>query len=303
MTLPSLLPRYLSAGRKRTRNNIQRLSVYRPLHPRPQVRSTQSSRSTPAAYHDLFSKRSSHGRTQDFETHIDDSSSQFPSIAISRSSRPPVDLKWAAWNPSPSPSGQDRIRKLDSRHINAGSPAVQTNPKLLLPGRSLVGRTDRLLPHSVGRVQPSRVDNQTDGAISDYSEPTRPSPERRMAVRPLPPISAVTPSRETYGQASRLSPRTINRSMASSYTPTPPRQLGNNVRPESEGWEETSAENDVLPTSNADSSAEIHLDGQILGQWVIDQLQWSLTRPQIGINSVNSRANPIWPGQTNFMDT
>jgi hypothetical protein len=303
MILPNSLPRYLSAMIKRTRNNIPRLSVYRRPRPRLSFRSPQLTRPMPAAHHSSFPHLSSHDRSQNFEALVVNSSIQLPSTVASRSSRPPVGFTRAVWNPSPSPNGQDRIWELDSPHINAVSAEDRTSRKLLPLGGAFAGRTDRLLWHSVGRVEPSHRDDQADGAVSDDPEPIRPSPDRRVAVRPLLSISAVTPIRETYDQASRFSPRRMNHSLAPSHSPASPRQLDDNVRPGSDGWEETSTENDVPPTSNVDTSAEIHLDGQILGQWVIDYLQWSLTRPQIGINSVNSRANPTWPGQTNFMET
>ena len=56
------------------------------------------------------------------------------------------------------------------------------------------------------------------------------------------------------------------------------------------------SEPDTLPSDPIEQT-EIHLDGQVLGQWVVNHLQRALTRPQTSANTVNPRVTPPWLGQ------
>ena len=46
---------------------------------------------------------------------------------------------------------------------------------------------------------------------------------------------------------------------------------------------------------------EIHIDGQVLGQWVLSHLEQVLTRPPTTANFVTSHGIPTWPGQSPFV--
>ena len=46
--------------------------------------------------------------------------------------------------------------------------------------------------------------------------------------------------------------------------------------------------------------AEIHLDGQVLGQWILNHLEHSLTRPQTTANFITNRGASAWSGQVPF---
>lgn len=47
--------------------------------------------------------------------------------------------------------------------------------------------------------------------------------------------------------------------------------------------------------------SEIHLDGQVLGQWIQSYLGRALTRPQTGANFIDGRGILTWPGQALFI--
>ncbi len=46
---------------------------------------------------------------------------------------------------------------------------------------------------------------------------------------------------------------------------------------------------------------EIHIDGQLLGQWVVNHLEQTLTQPSTSANFVTNHGLPTWPGQSPFL--
>ncbi len=59
--------------------------------------------------------------------------------------------------------------------------------------------------------------------------------------------------------------------------------------------------NEDTASSDCSDVTEIHLDGQILGHWVLDHLERALSRPPTTANFVTNHGTPTWPGQTPFV--
>ena len=56
--------------------------------------------------------------------------------------------------------------------------------------------------------------------------------------------------------------------------------------------------NDQSPDHSG--ATELYLDGHVLGQWVLDHLERTLSRPPTTANFVTGHGRPIWPGQSLF---
>jgi hypothetical protein len=63
-------------------------------------------------------------------------------------------------------------------------------------------------------------------------------------------------------------------------------------------------QSDLSAANSSDSDtldqAEIHLDGQILGHWVLSHLEEVLTQPQTGASFTNRRSATVWSGQPSY---
>lgn len=57
-------------------------------------------------------------------------------------------------------------------------------------------------------------------------------------------------------------------------------------------------ENDA-PSGNSDAT-ELHLDGHVLGQWMLDHLEGALSRPPATPNFITGHGLPGWPGESPF---
>ena len=59
---------------------------------------------------------------------------------------------------------------------------------------------------------------------------------------------------------------------------------------------------DTKATSQFEAAhTEIHLDGELLGQWVVNHLEQTLMQPSTSANFVTSHGLPVWPGQSPFI--
>lgn len=114
--------------------------------------------------------------------------------------------------------------------------------------------------------------------VSRHGNRTRPEPDRISGARSLRSSRAWAPS-----AADPIRPLTdLN---------VPPDRQAARSQPTDPPYESDA--------SQAGSEAtEIHLDGQVLGQWMLDHVEHVLSRPPTTANFVTSHGMPIWPGQS-----
>jgi hypothetical protein len=52
-----------------------------------------------------------------------------------------------------------------------------------------------------------------------------------------------------------------------------------------------------LSGTSTPNASEVHLDGQVLGEWMLNHLELALRRPPTTANFVSRHRTSIWPGQ------
>ncbi len=174
------------------------------------------------------------------------------------------------------------VRSASERQVVAATVPTTQPARIspLMPGtggrkrRVADGRVGRPVPASAAQNSPTKIASARD-QLASRQAPTadRPGPtaDYMQSYRPLAPQSANIPRTAIVPKGSG--------SVDWADRPSQGSPVGHSQFP------------DQLET------AEVHLDGQVLGQWMLDHIEHALTQAPTTANFVTNHGIPAWPGQ------